>query len=134
MGRQRDSHRYDYLVARTIPERRAWSHDTPAHFYWCPSGDARTTQETDYVAVVGPHTAWPGHTGRRLAEITDEASTVLLVEVADSGIHWMEPRTRRWRSTSPRAEQPSSRLLRALRGFPRAKGPKGRVAPPWRPS
>lgn len=88
------SHRYDYLVAWDHPGNAALrSYDTHAHFYWCPSGDARTTKETDYVAVVGPHTAWPGDTGRRLAEITDErASTILLVEVAASGIHWMEPK------------------------------------------
>lgn len=88
------SHSYDYLVAWDHPGNAALrSYDTPAHFYWCPSGDARTTKETDYVAVVGPHTAWPGDTGRRLAEITDErANTILLVEVAASGIHWMEPR------------------------------------------
>jgi hypothetical protein len=88
------SHRYDYLVAWDNPGNAALlSYDTHAHFYWCPSGDARTTKVTDYIAVVGPRTAWPGNTGRRLAEITDErASTILVVEVADSGIHWMEPR------------------------------------------
>jgi Protein of unknown function (DUF1559) len=88
------SHTYDYLVAWDDPGNAALrSYDTPGHFYWCPSGDSRTTKETDYVAVVGPHTAWPGDRGRRLAEITDErASTILLVEVAASGIHWMEPK------------------------------------------
>ncbi|MEJ7640341.1 MAG: hypothetical protein WKF75_20835 [Singulisphaera sp.] len=69
------------------------SYDTPAFFYWCPSGDGRKTKQTDYLAVIGPETAWPGRTGRSLKEITDDpAGTILILEVAHSGIHWMEPR------------------------------------------
>ena len=72
---------------------RLKSYDTGAFFFWCPSGDGRKTKMTDYVAVVGPHTAWPTGGCRRLQEITDgPSSTVLVVEVAESGIHWMEPR------------------------------------------
>jgi len=44
------------------------------------------------VAVVGPNTAWPGAVGRKLSEFKNQASTILLVEVADSGIQWAEPR------------------------------------------
>jgi prepilin-type processing-associated H-X9-DG protein len=48
---------------------------------------------TSYVAVVGPDTAWPGARSTKLGDITDGTSnTLLVVEVADSGIHWMEPR------------------------------------------
>jgi hypothetical protein len=48
---------------------------------------------THYVAVAGPGTAWPGRTGARLKDITDgTGNTVLLVEIADSDTHWMEPR------------------------------------------
>jgi prepilin-type processing-associated H-X9-DG protein len=55
----------------------------------CPSQKDQPGHMTNYVAVVGPNTAW----GRRLDEITDGlANTILLVEVADSGIAWMEPR------------------------------------------
>ena len=68
-------------------------YDTPGHFFWRPSGDSRRTKFTSYVAVVGPETAWPGITGRKLSEITDDpASTILVLEVAHSGIHWMEPK------------------------------------------
>ncbi|MBI3864563.1 MAG: DUF1559 domain-containing protein [Planctomycetia bacterium] len=48
---------------------------------------------TSYVAVIGPATAWPGERSARLDEIDDGSSeTLLLVEAANSGIHWMEPR------------------------------------------
>jgi prepilin-type processing-associated H-X9-DG protein len=69
------------------------NYDTPGLFWWCPSGNGRVNKMTDYVAVVGSRTAWPAGRGRKLSEITDDpASTILLLEVTGSGIHWMEPR------------------------------------------
>jgi prepilin-type processing-associated H-X9-DG protein len=87
------SGRYDFAVPWDHPNNAPLvSYDTRSFFYWCPSGDGRRTHETDYVAVVGPHTAWPEGRGLRLAEIADDpASTILWIEVADSGIHWMKP-------------------------------------------
>jgi hypothetical protein len=42
---------------------------------------------------MGTQTAWPGDKAIGNASITDETyDTVLVVELADSGIHWMEPR------------------------------------------
>jgi len=87
------------------------------HLYHCPS-DASAVAMTSYVAVVGPRTAWPGETPRRCdlfpySPLAPQqaweppmtmasgprpdfsrgtSNTVLLVEVANSGIHWMEPR------------------------------------------
>ena len=47
----------------------------------------------NYVAVVGSRTAWPGDRGRKLDEFTDGLDkTLLLIEWANSDIHWMEPR------------------------------------------
>ena len=48
---------------------------------------------TSYLAVVGPDMAWQDGKCMTLAEITDDHdSTLLLVEVANSGVHWTEPR------------------------------------------
>ena len=62
--------------------------------YQCPEqGAGGTSAMTSYVAVVGPGTAWPGATSARLTDIRDgTADTLLVVEMADSGIHWMQPR------------------------------------------
>jgi len=60
----------------------------------CPA-DASTdgTTTTSYVAVVGPKTMWPGTSTVDVEAIPDGAgNTIHLVEVADSGIEWMEPR------------------------------------------
>ncbi|MBA4067833.1 MAG: hypothetical protein C0501_29865 [Isosphaera sp.] len=48
---------------------------------------------TNYLAVVGSDTMWPGAEGRDRADITDGWSeTILIVENAGLGVHWMEPR------------------------------------------
>jgi prepilin-type processing-associated H-X9-DG protein len=63
--------------------------------YCCPADHygGSATCETSYVAVVGPSTAWPGTMSTRLGDIKDGAgNTILLVEVHNSGIPWMEPR------------------------------------------
>ncbi|HZL89302.1 MAG TPA: DUF1559 domain-containing protein [Pirellulaceae bacterium] len=63
----------------------------------CPSvdanGPAKKDTETNYLVVVGPKTAFPGDKCVALSDITDDkGNTILVVEVHNSGIHWMEPR------------------------------------------
>jgi hypothetical protein len=60
--------------------------------FQCPEDTASPTA-TSYVVVVGPETMWPGSTSVQFADIADGTSyTLMVVEVANSGIHWMEPR------------------------------------------
>jgi hypothetical protein len=47
---------------------------------------------TSYVAVVGPNTAWSGATPRKISDFKNPGGTILVVEIANSGIHWAEPR------------------------------------------
>lgn len=57
------------------------------------SGSEVATGMTNYLAVVGPDTVWPAPSLCRFDEITDDQSTtIVVVEVANSGIHWAEPR------------------------------------------
>jgi hypothetical protein len=81
--------------------------------YRCPTDAGVRKGETSYMAVVGPHTVWPGGKPVTQKEITDGAScTIFVVEVAGSGVNWMEPRdltfdeaaagvTTDWKSVSP---------------------------------
>jgi hypothetical protein len=64
------------------------------HLYRGPNQpDYRTSPITNYVAVVGPQTAFPGATGSTRRDFRRGLShTVLVVEYANSNIHWMEPR------------------------------------------
>lgn len=67
-------------------------HGVRVRYYECPS-DAYATRNTSYLAVTGPQTIWPGATSTKTSDIKDgPANTILLVEVHNSGIHWMEPR------------------------------------------
>ena len=64
--------------------------------YVCPSDPTANTpnaNRTNYVAVLGPNAAWLGDKPRKLDEFAGkEADTIMVVEVADSGIAWAEPR------------------------------------------
>lgn len=51
------------------------------------------TTTTNYLAVVGPETAWPGTKKVGLSAVADGASTtILIVENHGADVHWMEPR------------------------------------------
>jgi prepilin-type processing-associated H-X9-DG protein len=72
---------------RTLHGERGW------RYYRCPADQSEPRTATNVVAVVGPGTPWPGTTPGCSKNCTKGASqTALLVEVANSGIHWMEPR------------------------------------------
>jgi hypothetical protein len=69
-------------LARFVPET-----------YRCPADGGAGEGWTSYVAVVGPHAAWREDKILKESDIADSiARTLMLVEVADSGINWMEPR------------------------------------------
>jgi hypothetical protein len=76
--------------------------------YRCPSEDHQPDQkpqpdETSYLAVIGPHTIWRPEQPVALREIVDGTSNTLsVVEVAQSGIHWLEPRDLHVQQMSPR--------------------------------
>jgi hypothetical protein len=70
--------------------------DQAASVFQCRAGITEPdapTNSTSYVAVIGPRTGWPGAESVRISDITDRtAETLHVVEIANSGIHWMEPR------------------------------------------
>jgi prepilin-type processing-associated H-X9-DG protein len=67
--------------------------DVCVSIFNCPADNEEPSTMTSYLAVVGPNTAWPGSQPTCIMDFTDGTSnTLLLVEVANSGIHWMEPR------------------------------------------
>ena len=69
-------------------------HDVLVATYRCPTAhDKQPPWETSYVAIVGSQTMWPGEKATKLGDLADGTSNTLMVtEVLNSGIHWMEPR------------------------------------------
>jgi prepilin-type processing-associated H-X9-DG protein len=61
--------------------------------YRCSSAVQTYPQETSYVMIVGPGTLSDGPTATSIGQIADGMSnTIMIVEVANSGIQWAEPR------------------------------------------
>lgn len=83
-----------------------------------PSKPTPPVTLTNYLAVIGPHTAWRTDRPVRLDEVTDGTDrSILLVEVANSDINWFEPRDLEWDQLSfklndPAVLSPGSRHVR----------------------
>jgi hypothetical protein len=77
------------------PNNRRLASKIPS-VYQCPGHIARYgsgRHETQYLAVVGPETVWPGTSSTKLSDVKDKhAHTILFLEVHGQGVHWMEPR------------------------------------------
>jgi hypothetical protein len=80
-------------------------HDRYLEVYTCPEQfrQAPRDRDTSYVVVVGPQTAFPGERCVSFGDIRDgTTTTVLVVEIKNSGIHWMEPRDLHVTQMNPR--------------------------------
>ena len=76
-------------------------------WYHCPSDTESDKLDTSYVWVVGKGTFSAGPTSTRFEDITDGTSnTIMVVEMAESGIPWMEPRDLAFDSMSFRINDP----------------------------
>lgn len=72
-------------------------HESIQRIFNCPSETSKLTSKcsanTNYLAVIGSETLWPGTKSVIREKLSDGASnTLMIVETANSGIHWMEPR------------------------------------------
>ncbi len=84
---------YDFSEPWDGPTNQAL-HKVSIPTYGCPSDPASMSPDTNYVMIVGEGTlgGTPNETVR-LSDVKDGTSnTILAIEVAASGIHWMEPR------------------------------------------
>lgn len=86
--------KYQFDEAWDSPTNKALVPRVPEYFR-CPSNRfEQVFPTTNYVAVIGPNTAWRSDgTAVSIKEITDGTSnTILLVETREAGIHVFEPR------------------------------------------
>ncbi len=75
------------------PHNRLLASQTPACFR-SPNADPKSTSATtDYVGIAGKATPWRGTSPPRTQDLQDRSRKLIwFVEVANSGINWMEPR------------------------------------------
>ena len=70
---------------------------------------SKSSMITDYVVVVGKDTIFPDAKSRSMREVSDGLkNTILLVEINNSDIHWMEPRDLQFEAMSFVIDDPSS--------------------------
>ena len=83
---------YDFDEPWDSPKNRMVT-DAVISLYHCPSVPQTPGTETNYVMIVGPETVAFENSAVGMTEIVDGLSnTIMLVETADSGIGWAEPR------------------------------------------
>ncbi|MFM8251884.1 MAG: DUF1559 domain-containing protein [Planctomycetota bacterium] len=64
----------------------------PAVFHCDADPAVGVSEETSYMAVVGPRTLFPGSKSRSLNDVLDDhATTLMIVESHLSEVHWMRP-------------------------------------------
>ncbi len=83
---------YDFDEPWNGPHNRQLADKLSFPHFNCPSSDAGA-EYANYLGVVGPEAGFVGDQPRGLRDIYDGPhKTVAVVEVADSDVHWMEPR------------------------------------------
>ena len=86
--------KYDPKQPWNSPKNRKLAGSMP-DFFRCPNDPAanRTTQQTSYVMIAGKG-GLGGLNGeaRPLDTVASPSTTILLIEVPGSGVHWMDPR------------------------------------------
>lgn len=83
---------YDFNEPWDGPNNRKLAGLMP-QIYRFSSHEEANTQITNYLAVVGQETLWPGEGTTHSDEVTDGlGQTIQIVENSGLGVHWMEPR------------------------------------------
>ncbi len=92
MERQDLYEQYHFDEPWNGPHNKALAERMPKA-YACPDDYSPGKGMTSYAMLVGPHAFSSGPRGRKISEITDGVSnTIMIAEVADSHINWMEPK------------------------------------------
>ncbi len=103
------------------PHNSQLQYDHPRRQYCCPGcPDPGQSLFTNYVVIAGSNTAFPGSQSTRTVDFEDgDANTILIAEINNSDIHWMEPRDLFFETMSFQLNDP----IRPSISSPHPKGP-----------
>ena len=82
---------YSFDEPWNSPGNLSLARGNEGYFYRCPD-DRSQGATTNYLAVRGAVTAWPTPAFTRLQDFSYPSRSILVVESANTGIQWMEPR------------------------------------------
>jgi hypothetical protein len=102
---------YDFNEPWDGPHNRLLAKHMPK-FFACPQDKRRGKFDTSYVVVTGKETVFNADQSmslNQLAAMDGTSTTLLVVECAQSGIHWMEPRDLRYDEMSLKINDPSGK-------------------------
>jgi len=127
---------YDFSEPWDGPNNRELIVHIPQSFVF-PGDAINPAGITNYLAVLGSETVWPGGEGSSFKAVAEPSKTIMIVENRGAGIHWTEPRDLRFATMSLNlAENPSngisSKFTRAgvacvdgsIRGIPKDTQPE----------
>jgi hypothetical protein len=101
---------HNLALAESVPVGR----DKNYPVFHCPQDRDSNKSDTSYVMVVGSQTISDGPTSTRISDFTDGlTNTIVIVEMSESGIHWMEPRDLRFDGMSFKINDPEGRGIRS---------------------
>lgn len=85
--------KYNFNEPWDSENNRKLADKLPVNFFACPGDKHRSQWNTSYVAITGPGTVFPSPPADGKQEFTrDFVPSIMIAEMADSGIQWMEPR------------------------------------------
>jgi prepilin-type processing-associated H-X9-DG protein len=83
---------YDFSETWDGPHNRTLAHRMPL-VYGCGDDPARRNSTTSYLVITGDRSAFPHSRSIKLNDVRDgTANTITVIETANSGINWMEPK------------------------------------------
>ena len=85
--------------------------------YQCPEESHQGGSTVNYLAVVGKGTMWPGEKAITFSDVKDgRSSTIIVVEVANSGIQGSEPRDLNYSQLALQINPPTGAGISSLHG------------------
>ncbi len=98
--------RYDFDQPWNSPDNLKLAERMPSTYAF--HGEYRPGMTTtNYLAVVGEETLWPGTKARASGDVSDDrSSTILIIENKGQDVHWMEPRDVRFDAMSFEIDHP----------------------------